>query len=568
MAIGIDTSARGEGSFAEGISTTAYGKYSHTEGEGSSASGMASHAEGSGTLASNVGAHAEGANTKATGYGSHAEGSNTIASIESQHVEGKYNIDDTTAIHVVGNGTSNSERSNAHTLNLNGEAWFAGDIYTGSTSGTHKDEGSKKLLTEDDIDTLNQAITNKADKTSLIVLDEPIIINLTLESNEVYTLSTPIELIEKEIWHCESYCVSDGVEYHDFGLGRVLNDGNGNLSISFLNGCGVLTNTTLTNGNRLANTFTISKVLEYNKTPNYLIDQTEGTLGVSSGKYSHAEGHSTTAVGSCSHAEGQTTIAMGNWSHTEGKETSALNSYGHAEGLQTLSDGQTAHAEGAKTKAIGTASHAEGYLSAASFCAHAEGYSTSAEGDFAHAEGDTTIASGVASHAEGTSGKANQNSELIKTTASGVASHAEGVGTQATEEAAHSEGSLTIASGYASHAEGCYTIAAGDAQHVEGIANIEDTESKYIHITGNGAWDARSNAYHLDWDGNAWFAGDVYVGSTSGTNKDEGSKKLATQEYVDIRVPAVTASDNGKFLRIVNGTPAWATVDSAEGVSF
>ena len=33
--------------------------------------------------------------------------------------------------------------------------------------------------------------------------------------------------------------------------------------------------------------------------------------------------------------------------------------------------------------------------------------------------------------------------------------------------------------------------------------------------------------------GDAWFAGDVYVGSTSGTNKDEGSKKLATEEYVN-----------------------------------
>ena len=30
-----------------------------------------------------------------------------------------------------------------------------------------------------------------------------------------------------------------------------------------------------------------------------------------------------------------------------------------------------------------------------------------------------------------------------------------------------------------------------------------------------------------------WFAGDVYVGSTSGTNKDDGSKKLSTEEYVD-----------------------------------
>jgi hypothetical protein len=36
----------------------------------------------------------------------------------------------------------------------------------------------------------------------------------------------------------------------------------------------------------------------------------------------------------------------------------------------------------------------------------------------------------------------------------------------------------------------------------------------------------------LDWNGNAWFQGDVYVSSTSGTNKDEGSKKLATEEFV------------------------------------
>jgi hypothetical protein len=42
----------------------------------------------------------------------------------------------------------------------------------------------------------------------------------------------------------------------------------------------------------------------------------------------------------------------------------------------------------------------------------------------------------------------------------------------------------------------------------------------------------RSNAHTLDWDGNAWFAGDVYVGSTSGSNKDEGSKKLATETLV------------------------------------
>jgi hypothetical protein len=54
----------------------------------------------------------------------------------------------------------------------------------------------------------------------------------------------------------------------------------------------------------------------------------------------------------------------------------------------------------------------------------------------------------------------------------------------------------------------------------------------YAHIVGNGIdEERRSNAHTLDWSGNAWFAGDVYIGSTSRTNKDEGSKKLATEEY-------------------------------------
>lgn len=33
-------------------------------------------------------------------------------------------------------------------------------------------------------------------------------------------------------------------------------------------------------------------------------------------------------------------------------------------------------------------------------------------------------------------------------------------------------------------------------------------------------------------------------------------------------LPAVTASDNGKFLRVVNGVWAASTVDNANGVSF
>jgi hypothetical protein len=65
-----------------------------------------------------------------------------------------------------------------------------------------------------------------------------------------------------------------------------------------------------------------------------------------------------------------------------------------------------------------------------------------------------------------------------------------------------------------------------------------------LHIVGNGDVnsDTRSNAHTLDWDGNAWFAGDVYIGSTSGTNKDAGSKKLATEDYVEGMIPTFPTS--------------------------
>lgn len=89
-------------------------------------------------------AQAFGENTTASGYGSHAEGYGTEASVDHQHVQGKNNIVDTTSAHIVGNG-SPSKKSNAHTIDWSGNAWFAGDIYTGSTSGTNKDDGSVKL---------------------------------------------------------------------------------------------------------------------------------------------------------------------------------------------------------------------------------------------------------------------------------------------------------------------------------------------------------------------------------------------------------------------------------------
>lgn len=139
------------------------------------------------------------------------------------------------------------------------------------------------------------------------------------------------------------------------------------------------------------------------------------------------------------------------------------------------------------------------------------GYRTTASGRNSHAEGDNSTASGWASHAEGA------NSEAI-----GFYSHSEGKGTRATGPNSHAEGHNTETYGNNSHSEGAYAVAYGNNQHVQGKFNVADYNNKFADIVGNGADDEnRSNAYALDWDGNLYLKGGVYVNcnadSTGGT---------------------------------------------------
>lgn len=90
---------------------------------------------------------AQGDYTEATGYASHVEGIYTSAKSEAQHVQGKYNIEDTnnTYAHIVGNGTSNT-RSNAHTLDWDGNAWYAGKVTAGGTPTNANDLTTKQYV--------------------------------------------------------------------------------------------------------------------------------------------------------------------------------------------------------------------------------------------------------------------------------------------------------------------------------------------------------------------------------------------------------------------------------------
>lgn len=229
-----------------------------------------------------------------------------------------------------------------------------------------------------------------------------------------------------------------------------------------------------------------------------------------------------------------------------------------------IATGMWAVASGCGNQALGDFSDASGWLTkATAFCSissgrqtiasgpysHAEGHATQALKNDSHAEGEGSVANGARAHAEGYFTQANHNqahSEGMNTVASGINSHAEGWGTTASGQNAFSGGKNTLASGTNSFANGLSTIAAGAQQVVHGKYNVSDTTS--LMIVGNGTSDTdRSNAYTLDSNGNAWFSGEVYIGSITGTNKDDGSKKLATEEYVSEEVDTLNQSITTKY---------------------
>lgn len=181
-AIGQFSHAEGQGSFStgiashsEGYATYATADYSHAEGNGCYATGIGSHAEnksnayaqychseGYNTLVTQNYGHSEGQGTSAHGLAGHSEGTGTTVTRRSQHVEGEYNISDTyipegydsdTApqqrgqyVHIVGNGTDNDHRSNAYTLDWDGNGVYAGKLTVGAAPTNNMDVATKQYV--------------------------------------------------------------------------------------------------------------------------------------------------------------------------------------------------------------------------------------------------------------------------------------------------------------------------------------------------------------------------------------------------------------------------------------
>ena len=372
---GDSTTASGESSHAEGSGTIALGDSSHAEGTITKASGIHSHAEGESTTASGKNSHAEGAITIASGQESHAEGFCTKASSDYQHVQGKFNIEDTANkyAHIVGNGKYDNTRSNAHTLDWAGNAWYAGDVQANNVPYVASE---KVVLTV-------PAASISAKKTEIInaagnIVQIPVDGAVTYDPTKSY------------------YAKYNNTQYHviyvDGGF-SIIGDGCkcAIMSISANNVILAVISLDVTNITDMQLIEKDIKKLDNMYIPNDLdvnnsitVGARNGTIGhfsssfglncEASGDKSHAEGFATTASGKSSHAEGDGTIASGKNSHAEGENTTASGYGSHTEGFATTASGKSSHAEGYNTTASGRDSHAEGiYTKASSEYQHVQG---------------------------------------------------------------------------------------------------------------------------------------------------------------------------------------------------
>ena len=593
---GNSTKATNNGAHSEGRVTEASGKYSHAEGEGTkatesnahaegyntSASGKSSHAEGDSTCASARGSHAEGVSTEALLQAAHSEGLNTKASGERSHAEGYSTIASGRSSHAEGNGTyasgENSHAEGDSTIASEVNAHAEGRGTTASADASHAEGHSTEASGKN-----SHAEGGRYDSNGTTVLSDRNVDDITVYGTTASGLQSHAE-------GTQTY--APGFSSHAEGFQTNATKGHTHAE-------GYQTTASGTSAHAEGRTTVASG----------LGSHAEGRLSVASGVGSHAEGYNTAASGENSHAEGFNAVASGNiGSHAEGNNTKATNNGAHAEGRATEASGKYSHAEGEETKATDGS-------------AHAEGRATEASGDGAHAEGsnktstggnrasytnngevlDHTHAAAIGSHAEGVLTKAagyTAHSEGLYTLAKGNSSHAEGDSTYANGRAAHAEGIKTMATVQGSHAEGIGTIATGEFQHVQGKYNAIDKYGKsgnYAHIVGWGTEASRKNIHTLDTNGNAWFrgtlkvSGDNYssgdsksvllegdaiappaiaeVGQTIVVKEVDSSGKPTAWEAVDL-LPKFTSNDEGKILKIVNGSLAWVSLINAEEVAL
>lgn len=137
---GYKNTVLGSSAFAAGRNHIIYGMNGAATGELNNVPGWCANAKGYGNEASGGVSDAGGRDTKALADFSKTAGQGTIADAPHQFAHGKFNVRDTQKryLEIVGNGTADNKRSNAYTLDKDGNAWFRGSIFVG---GEGQDDG-------------------------------------------------------------------------------------------------------------------------------------------------------------------------------------------------------------------------------------------------------------------------------------------------------------------------------------------------------------------------------------------------------------------------------------------
>ena len=461
-----------------------------------------------GTLAAGTGSHAEGAYTRAGGSYSHAEGVGTVANGHYQHAQGKYNIiDDDYYADIVGNGSGVSNRSNAYTLDWDGNGWYAGKLTVSAAPTNDMDVATKKYVDDNTGET--NADWEESDSTdSSYILNKPSIKAGTGENSimegdmsqgnnaAIYTIYITGEARATTFTYTTNDTFPNSlIRSTDFYVASV--DG-----ITNALGRQLIESIDTTN-----NTITFRRYISTSALSNIKVNIF----------YQY-----TSAYGKDSHIEGSRNIALGDHSHAEGNNSKTVGAFSHAEG-SSIAAGNYSHSEGLTSKAIGLSSHAEGSLTTASGdTSHAEGYETTASGNYSHAEGQDTTASGSYSHAEGSGTKAQRRSQ---------------------------------------HVFGEYNVL--DTGGTDGT-----TRGTYIEIVGKGTSDsALSNARTLDWSGNEVLAGKLTVGIAPTNNMDVATKQYVDDATASITTnlsgltdTTISSPTDGQLLKYNATTSKWENV--------
>lgn len=539
----------GNGSHAEG-GGLAIGNYSHAEGsqtwaahqshaEGFMSAAMVNgaHAEGIRTRARGNSSHAEGHSTFAEGERSHAQGNSTIAKGEDQDVMGRYNeIDENnTYAHIVGGGTSNDDRKNIHTLDWDGNAEYAGDVKATDKDGNKisllelakNAEDNEHPVVQIDADTTSTASPSHGETVTMVD-------SITRDSNgHVTKVNTKTVTLPTD----------NDTTYTPQALGF----GYGTCSTSASTTAKVAT---LTDYELKANGFVAIKFT-------YAVPA-NATLNINSkGAKSIYHGSSKIKANIIKAGDIATFVYNGSYYYLVAinnvVDTSLFMTKSNPTGTGKFSmngsaTGNNATAIGNGTEATGEISFAQGYSAIAKGVASfAQGYCNTAFGNYSHVEGEgnNSVEAPLEEYALsnypqlsyiGTCGY-TINGETYNYTMNfysydmyayvfnyNIGTYLKGALLGSSNEV--NDGVFTVRNCdgqiyfYCNSISGLYQgqtiskchVAIGNidttAAHIQGKYSMID--KSYAHVVGNGNSSTdRSNAHTLDWDGNAWYAGDV-----------------------------------------------------------